>query len=457
MKVTILGAGRSGTAAALLAKEKGFDVFLSEFSENENPNYFKLNEAGIEFERGKHSESKILDSDLIIPSPGIKPNIPIIQEAKKIGIKMIDETAFALKYMKNNRVIAVTGTNGKTTTVNLIHHIFNSSGKKAHLAGNVGVPLSSLVGKINSEDILILELSSFQLERSENFDPEVAIFLNISEDHLDWHGNFVNYFRSKWKITLEQSPKNLLILTLDDKRLIENAFVGGQSTKAELAAVTTNPDREFGDKFSFGIMLAGDHIYFYKQQGYKPIKKEELMPISELALPGAHNIFNSMAAAMAARRFEIPNEDIRDSLTSFKGVEHRLEFVRSFQNMDFINDSKATNINSAWYALSSYNKPIIWIAGGLDSGNDYTSLESLVKNNVKAVISYGEERDNIFNFFSGVCSCKRATDLNEAIVHAVEAGIGGDVILFSPACKSFDQYTNFEERGQDFKRIVNSL
>lgn len=456
MKVTILGAGRSGLAAALLAKKKGYEVFLSEFTSKENPNFEILEKNNIDYEKGGHSQEKILSSDLIIPSPGISPDVSILRKASEKNIPIIDETAFALRFLKNP-IIAVTGTNGKTTTVNLIHHIFTSSGRKAVLAGNVGIPLSNLVGKIESDVVLVLELSSYQLERSHNIDPEVSIFLNISEDHLDWHGGFVEYFSSKWKITASQSPNNLLVLTLDDDKLIENAFSGGRATKANLAAVTTNPNREFGDRFSFGIMLAGDTIYFYSQQGSKPIKKEELMPIGELALPGTHNLFNSMAAAIAARRFEIPNEDIRDSLSSFKGVEHRLEFVRSFQNIDFINDSKATNINSAWYALSSYNRPIIWIAGGKDSSNDYRVLDDLVKNNVKSIVAFGEDKDNIFNHFSGFASCKRADELSEAVMFALEGAHSGDLILFSPACKSFDAYTNFEERGQHFKKIANSL
>ncbi|MDC1068776.1 UDP-N-acetylmuramoyl-L-alanine--D-glutamate ligase [Candidatus Kapabacteria bacterium] len=457
MKITILGAGRAGTAAAILAKNKGHEVFVSESNTNDNPNYLLLEKHDIEFEKGTHSIDRIMSSDLIIPSPGIKPDNKILIEAINNNIKIIDETAFALRYLSDNPVIAVTGTNGKTTTVKLIHHLFKSAGKKSHLAGNVGVPLSNLVAEIKPNDVIILELSSYQLERSERINPKVSIFLNISEDHLDWHGNFVNYFASKWKITESQSEDNLLVLTLDNDTLIKNAFSEGHRTRANLSAITQKPLRNLGDNFSSGVFVENGKIFFFKQQGDKPIIKEELMPISELAIPGAHNLYNSMAAAIAARRFEIPNEDIRDALTSFNGVEHRLEFVRSFQNIDFINDSKATNINSAWYALSSYNKPIVWIAGGTDSENDYSSLDDLVKNNVKTVVSMGEDKDNIFNHFSSICNCKRAENLNEALVNAVESAISGDVILFSPACKSFDQYTNFEERGQDFKKIVNSL
>lgn len=461
MKITCLGAGRSGLAAAKLARSHNYDVFLSEFYQIEKfPNIKnELDELNIKYEFGGHSSKIILNSDLVVCSPGIKPTTEIIKQIKNKGIKLISEIEFASSFVQN-QIIAVTGTNGKTTTVSLIDYSLNRCGKKSHLLGNVGMPFSTSVDNINQDDIITLEVSSYQLDNIVDFRPNVSIFLNITEDHIAYHGSFPHYFDAKWKITKNQTPNDLLILNVDDKEIMQRLEVGGHSTKAKLSAISTNPELILSDKFTDGIYSDGDKIYFFKMQQFGlPIRlqdKEEIMQVSQLALPGVHNLYNSMAAAIALRRFEITNEDLRDCLSTFQGVEHRLEYVRTIGKNDYINDSKATNVNAAWYALSSYERPITWILGG-QGDNDYNELLEIAKKKVSKIVTFGEEANNIFNFFSEHFETYKLNDLEESILKAKEISNANEVILFSPACKSFDQYTNFEERGQHFKTIVNSL
>lgn len=461
MKVTCLGAGKSGLAAAYLAKSKGYDVFLSEYNPIDKYSHLieKLKDKNIEFEFGGHSLDKIKLSDLVVVSPGIKPSSEVIQFIKSKHIKLISEVEFATNFIDNS-IIGVTGTNGKTTTVHLIHYILNKCGKKSALLGNVGNPVSDYVE--NSKDISVLttELSSYQLDNCVDFRPDIAIILNVTEDHISYHGSFPHYFDAKWKITSKQTENDLLILNVDDKSIANSLEVGGHKTQARIYAISTNPDKILDERFSGGIYSDGNKIYFFNlQQHGLPIRmqnKEELMQVSNLALPGVHNLYNSMAAAMAVRRFELKNEDLRDCLATFQGVEHRLEFVRTIGRNDYINDSKATNINAAWYALSSYERPIIWILGG-QGDNDYSELQELARRKVNKIVTFGEESNNIYNFFYNDFEIYKVNDLEEAILKAKSITESNEVILFSPACKSFDQYTNFEERGQHFKNIVNSL
>jgi len=461
LKITCLGAGKSGIAAAKLAKTQNNDVLLSEFN---NINQYKeiiseLDSLNIDYEFGGHNLDRILSSDLIITSPGIKPQTPIIQELLKNNKKIISEIEFAYNFIYNP-IISVTGTNGKTTTVSLIHYILNKCGKKSELLGNVGNPFSTFAQNPKNDIILTLELSSYQLDMIDKFRTNVAIFLNITEDHLSYHGTFQQYFEAKWKITKNQNENDSLILNVDDRLLMNFIAVGGHKSNAVLSAITTNPEIILDERFSDGIYADDKSIYYFKMQQYGlPVHKqykEELMQISNLSLPGVHNLYNSMAAAMAIRRFEIKNEDLRDCLATFQGVEHRLEYVRTIGKNDFINDSKATNVNAAWYALSSYQRPIIWIAGG-QGDNDYNELSDLVIKNVKSIIAFGEEKHNIFNAFNKIVPVSIENNLEDCVCKAKELSKSNEVILFSPACKSFDQYTNFEERGQDFKNIVNSL
>ena len=444
MNISVIGAGKSGISAALLAKRKGNNVFLSESNSKEN--YEKeqeiLKENNIECEFGANTEKAIEFADFIISSPGVPPNAWIIQQAEKKNIKIISELEFSTQFLKNPS-IAITGTNGKTTTTELITFILNNSGRKAIACGNIGKPISDLVGNIDEEQILVIEASSFQLDRIEKFRPNIAIILNISPDHLYYHGSIEEYKKAKFKIFSNQNEKDLLILNNDDKQTLEaRAFARGQ-----LDYFSINPMQHgiYCKDSSLAIRFPNKH------------KEEKIMFLNELSLAGVHNRYNAMAAGLACRAFEVKNENIRDSLMKFQGVEHRLEFVRKLNGISFINDSKATNINAAWYALSSYEKPIVWIAGGRADLNDYSALDDLVKQRVKAIICIGEEKDNIFNHYCTFTSCKREYSFEDAVSAAYKEAEQGDVVLFAPACKSFDMFANFEHRGEVFKELVNEL
>lgn len=452
MNYTVIGAGRSGLWAALLAKELGNNVFLTESKDREEypEAYAKLHEAGIECEFYGNTERALENCDCIITSPGVPPSAWIIKEAELRGIKIIAELEFARSLCPDNPLIAITGTNGKTTTTTLIAYILNRAGKKAIPLGNIGTPLSAYVRGLEPDTILVAEVSSYQLDKIETFRPDVAIILNITPDHIAYHGSFENYKLAKYKISANQNEKNLLILNYDD----ETALSAAACTKAKIAGFSMSP-------VDWGIYGKDGKLVFRGIpsgiQQDKHIEEEILMLIDEIRIPGMHNAYNSMAAALAARAFEIRNEDIRDSLMAFLGVEHRLEHVGFVGGVEFINDSKATNVNATWYALSSYNKPIIWIAGGRGDSNDYTPLDPLVQKNVKAIVAIGEEADNIFNHFCLMKRCLKENSLESAIIMARENAEPGDIVLFTPACKSFDMFMNYEHRGEVFKDIVLSL
>ncbi len=444
MNYTVIGAARSGLAAALLAKQLGHTVFVTDSKNIDEMKDAadKLEKEQINFEFGGHTARALDKADMVIASPGVPPTAQILLDAENKGIPVISELEFAWR-QANNSVIAITGTNGKTTTTALTAHILNNSGRKAVAAGNIGTPLSAIVNEIAPETILVVEVSSFQLDRIGEFAPDVAVILNVTPDHIGYHGSMENYFLAKLKISSRQSPKNFLILNADDEQLSR----GDINVKAQIMQFSVSP-------VARGIFSGGGRIKIKFSEQHL---EEELMRIDELSLPGVHNLYNSMAAAIASRVFEIRNEDIRDSLMSFSGVEHRLEKVRTVEGVDYINDSKATNINAAWYALRSYDRPIVWIAGGRGDNNDYSQLDESVRDNVKTIIALGEERDAIFNHFSGMKRCHRVDSLEEAVQSAYEAAEPGDIVLFAPACKSFDMFVNYEQRGQVFKELVNKL
>lgn len=444
MNYTVIGAARSGLAAAVLAKKLGHNVFVTESKTKEfYPESVKsFGEFDIDSEFGENTEKAFKNVDTIITSPGVLPSTWIISEADKRGIPVISELEFASQHLKN-KMIAITGTNGKTTTTTLTSYILNNGGKKAVTAGNIGTPLSALVGNVHPDTIIVCEVSSFQLDRIVNFRPDVAMILNITPDHLYYHGNYDEYIKAKWKICANQYGKDLLILNNDD-----SALVGGfVHTKGIIA------------RFSFSPVESGIYIADGKMvMRYPDLNNEEvIMLIDEIRLPGTHNAYNSMAAALAARAFEVRNENIRDSLMAFEGVEHRLEYVRTLNGVDYVNDSKATNVNATWYGLSSYKQPIVWIAGGRGDSNDYLPLDELVQKNVKAIICIGEEADNIFNHYCTTVRCIKSLTFEEAINTAKDNAEFGDVVLFTPACKSFDMFMNYEQRGEVFKEIVNNL
>lgn len=442
MNVTILGAGKSGLAAADLAQQNGETVFVSDAMPHEKSadaiSFLGGRQIASEF--GGHTD-KAVKADLVIVSPGVPPNNPVRLEALRLGIEVIGELEYASRFI-TNQIVAITGTNGKTTTTALTAHILNQAGKTAVVAGNIGTPLSSLVKSLHPSTIVVAECSSYQLDTTTTFRPYISMLLNITPDHLTYHGTFTQYVNAKWKILQHQQANDVVVLNADDAHTANAVSVarGMVSFFSLLSEVD-------------GAFVRGNEIILRDQQH----NEEILMPLRRLGLPGAHNAANSMAAALAARAFEVRNENIRDSLASFNGVEHRLEHVRLHRGIRFVNDSKATNVNAAWFALSSYDHPIVWIAGGRGDNNDYSTLDDLVAENVKAIVCIGEDADAIFNHWCTTKRCIKVAGMEDAVHAAAELSVAEDVVLFSPACKSFDMFDNFEERGRAFKAFVNGL
>ncbi len=449
MNYTIIGAGKSGLHAAFLAQDLGHNVFLTEAKPEAEAKSAaeQLAKRSIDAEFGGHT-NKGLKADIIVASPGVPPSNPFIQEAEKQNIPIISEIEFAWRQLDTvrNPVVAITGTNGKTTTTALTAHILNNSGKKAIACGNIGTAITSVVRGLEAGTILVVEASSYQLDRIVDFRPDVALLLNITPDHLSYHGTFENYCAAKYKITLNQNEKNVLILNADN----EPSLAAAAHSRAQILHFGVHPLQQ-------GLYVSSGKLLIPRGHPDSQHKEEQLMMVDELRIPGIHNVYNSMAAALAARAFEIRNENIRDSLMSFAGVEHRLEYVRTVGGVEYINDSKATNINSTWYALSSYSKPLVWIAGGRGDNNDYSTLDDLVRQNVRCVIAIGEEADAIFNHFSSMVRCVKASSLQDAVSRAADFAESGMAALFSPACKSFDMFANYEHRGQVFKEAVTAL
>lgn len=442
MNYCIIGAARSGFAAAKLASRLGHNVFLTEAAPEEKftdiiPELKKIN---CRYEFWGNSFSALDNCDSVIISPGVPPGVPVLQKARALNLPIISELEFAASYIENP-IAAITGTNGKTTTCSLLHFILQQSGKKSILAGNIGFPLSDYVGNITPDTYIVLEVSSYQLEFIDKFRPNIAVILNITPDHISYHGSMENYVNAKFKISKNQTAADFLITNADDLELTSHKDIY-EKIKSQKLHFSSSP-------IDWGIYTEGDSMIYVEQQ-----KKEEIMKLGNLALPGAHNRYNSMAAAVVAKVWQLRNENIRDSLMQFQGVEHRLEFVTSINGVDYINDSKATNINATWFALDSYSRPIIWIAGGLGDNNDYSLLDSLVEKNVEAIITIGKEEDAIFEHYYSKKKCYKAGILERAIEIAIDIAKAGEIVLFTPACKSFDQFLNFEHRGETFKKIV---
>lgn len=443
MNITIIGAGKSGLSAAKLALKDGDKPFVTESGLNEKyqSTIDILSDAGIPHEFGNHSAKALSNCDLIITSPGVPPYSQIIMEAESRGIPIISELEYAASHVRNP-IISITGTNGKTTTTALTAYLLSNAGKPAIAAGNIGTPLSACLQDLDPGTILVIEASSYQLDRIKDYKPKVGMILNITPDHLTYHGSFEAYERAKWKTSLNQDENDIVILNADNP----SAAACAKISRANIQYISMNPVQR-------GAYARDNQLVFVTSEH----NEEVLMPFNDVRLPGVHNRYNSMAAALAARAFEIRNENIRDGLMQFSGVEHRLEFVRIRNNVQFINDSKATNINAAWYALSSYQDPIIWIAGGRGDNNTYNELDSVTSKHVKTIIAIGEEQEAIFNHFCTSIRCLKAESLEEATQLASQEAIEGDIVLFSPACKSFDMFANFEHRGQVFKSAVQAL
>ena len=440
--ISILGAGESGVGAAILAKKQGWNVFVSDFGSIKQEFTDELDANELKWEEGQHTESVILNSDLVIKSPGIPDKAPIIKKLKEKGIKIISEIEFGGYYSKA-KTICITGSNGKTTTTMLTYHILRKAGINVGLAGNVG---KSFAKQIATEDFewYVLELSSFQLDDMFEFRADIAMLLNITPDHLDrYNYEMQNYVDSKFRILQNQTENDWFIYNYDDK--IIQAEISKREIKAKKAPFSMTEDMSVG-------------AYTNEEQITININEKFIMSIHDLALKGKHNSQNSMASAIAARVLDIRSAVVRESLTDFVNVEHRLEFVAKVHGIEFINDSKATNINSTWFALETMEKPTVWIVGGVDKGNDYTELMDLVKNKVKAIICLGLDNQKIIDTFSGVVeTIVEAKSAMEAVAYGYRLASKDETVLLSPACASFDLFENYEQRGDMFKEAVRRL
>jgi UDP-N-acetylmuramoylalanine--D-glutamate ligase len=446
-RIVILGGGESGTGAALLASKKGYEVFLSDAGKINDRYRKSLEASGIDFEEGGHTPQKILNAALVVKSPGISPESATVKALTEKNIPVISEIEFAWRHT-HALIIGITGTNGKTTTSALTHHILRKAGLNAGLAGNIGKSFAQSVAE-NDYDFYVLELSSFQLDDIHSFSPHIAVLLNITPDHLDRYGTMERYIDSKFRITLNQKESDHFIFWSEDPAI-------AQGLRKHSVKSTMHPF-SFNCTSSSAVCIQNGQIIFnHRKQDQQ--QKQTLMSIFDLALRGKHNLYNSMAASVAAKIIDIKNEVIRESLSDFQSVEHRLERVNIVHGIEFINDSKATNVNSVWYALESMQKPVIWIAGGVDKGNDYSMLFDLVKQKVKAIICLGTDNRKIHKAFKGIVQdITDASSALEAVQIAYAKGRKGDVVLLSPACASFDLFKSYEDRGWQFKEAVRSL
>ena len=442
-RIVILGGGESGAGAAVLAKKQGFEVFVSDMSEIKPQYKTLLDEYGISWEEMQHSETLIFNADEVVKSPGIPEKAPLIKKLRALGKPVISEIEFAGRYT-TAKMICITGSNGKTTTTMLVYHVLKNAGFNVGLAGNVGQSLALQVATENF-DYYVVELSSFQLDGMTEFKADIAILLNITPDHLDRYDyNFQNYVDSKFRITQNQTDQDAFIFWDNDpviKAELEKRNI--QSALYPFAIERTEKTKAFIEKDELII---------------KTLKTIFTMPTSELALQGIHNTFNSMAAGLAATIVNVKKESIRQSLQDFQGVEHRLEYVATVRNVRYINDSKATNVNSCWYALQSMKTPVILILGGTDKGNDYAEIEELVTEKVKGLIFLGLDNRALHSFFDGkIENIVDVQSMEEAVKAAYDMAYFGDSVLLSPCCASFDLFSNYEDRGKQFKNCVRNL
>jgi UDP-N-acetylmuramoylalanine--D-glutamate ligase len=444
-RLVILGGGESGVGTAVLAQKKGFEIFLSDEGKLKDKYKDVLSKYGIEWEEEKHTEELILNADEVVKSPGIPDRSELIKSLHKKGISVISEIEFAARYTKSKK-ICITGSNGKTTTTLLIYHMFKKAGLNVGLAGNIGKSFAMQVAE-NDFDYYILELSSFQLDGMSEFKAEIAILLNITPDHLDRYDyKLENYIDSKFKIIQNQTEADAFIYCMDDRVTMNT--IKNKNSKAKQYPFSIK------QKVEQGAFLNENNQLVINTNNTNPL----FMTIQELALQGKHNIYNSMAAAVTGKLVDIRKETIRESLSDFHNIDHRLELVGNVHGIEFINDSKATNVNSTWYALESMNNPVILILGGVDKGNDYSMLNDLIKEKVKAIICLGADNKKIIKAFGGMVeTILEANSAKEAVAQAYKLGKKGDTVLLSPACASFDLFENYEDRGTQFKQAVRAL
>jgi len=442
-RLVVLGGGESGVGTAILGKKKGYDVFISDFGKIKNNYKEVLALNRLAWEEEKHTEELILNADVVMKSPGIPDKSPIVKKIIEKGIPVISEIEFA-KAFSDVETIGITGSNGKTTTTMLTHHILKQGGLNMGLAGNIGKSYAWQVAE-NKVEGFVLELSSFQLDGVLTYAPHIAVITNISPDHLDrYNYKYELYIQAKFRITMNQGKNDYLIYDADDEAI--NNWLKENKTKAQLIPFSLSGNNKKG-------------LYIDNNTIVSTLNKGDFtMPINELSLDGKHNVKNAMAAIAVAQLKNIRKKTIRESLSNFSGVEHRLEKVLKIQNVEYVNDSKATNTNSTYYALESMNTPTVWIVGGVDKGNDYNELMQLVREKVKAIVCLGVDNKKIMDAFGNVVDVMvETTSMTEAVKIAQKLAEKGDTVLLSPACASFDLFENYEERGKQFKAAVQNL
>lgn len=452
-KVTVIGAARSGIGASLLASRKGAKVLLSDNGSpklsDEILNQFKS--LNVELEFGGHTD-KVFDCDFMVTSPGVPVKSEVLMKAITKGFPIYSELEFASWFAKG-KIIAVTGTNGKTTTTALIHHILKNAGFKTLIGGNIGEAFSNIVEQTDDQTISVLEVSSYQLDLIDSFHPDVAMILNITPDHLDRYDNdFSRYISSKFRITKNLDEGDLFIYNKDDESIVKNLSRGKFLVQSFSAF-----DTSFATAFLFDgkiYVRESDNIDLPEASAEK---LNLVIDVNKMLIKGIHNYYNAMAAILATKFVGCDLKKISEGLSTFRGVEHRLEFVRIINGVTYINDSKATNVRSTYYALKSYDSNIILILGGREKDNNYDEIRDLVKERVKIIFAFGESRDKIKNYFKEIKPVIVCNTLDEVVNETIKTAVAGDIVLFSPACKSFDQFIDFEHRGKTFKELVNRL
>ncbi len=443
-RFVILGGGESGVGAALLAKQKGYEVFLSDGSSLKDDYRNELKEAGIEFEEGGHDEARILAADEVMKSPGIPDKAVIVEKIRAKGIDIISEVELAWRFKGNSKIVAITGSNGKTTTTALTYHICKTAGLDVAMVGNIGYSFARQIA-LDPKPLYVAEISSFQLDDIRSFRADIAILLNITEDHLDRYDyNFEKYIQSKFRIAMNQQENDHFIYCADDE--VTMKYINQFNIPSNQLPISMKKE------LPNGAFIKDGDMYIRTGQDFTT------MSVFDFALKGKHNQYNTMAAYIAATILDIRKDKIRDAVQNFRSLEHRMEHVATVRGVEFINDSKATNVNSTWYALESMTKPTILILGGVDKGNDYSLIEDLVKEKVRAIICLGADNRKIHEAFGNSMSTIANTSSAVEAVHAAFHFAGkGDVVLLSPACASFDLFKNYEDRGNQFKKAVKEL
>ncbi len=443
-KIVILGAGESGVGAALLAKQKGYDVFVSDASAIKPIFQAELEANHIPFESGSHDMDRILAADEVMKSPGIPEKNELVKQIRAKGIPVISEIEFGFRYKGDSKIVAITGSNGKTTTTSLLYHICKVAEEDVAIVGNIGFSFARQIA-VDPKKLYVIEVSSFQLDDIKTFRPDIAILLNITEDHLDrYNYQFEYYIKSKFRIIENQTEKDCFIYCIDDEVITK-----------QLELLTTNTNLL---PFSMKQELKKGGYIKNEQMMLKIQEERVTMSIYDFALKGKHNAYNTMAASIAASTLGIRKEKIREAVSNFHSLEHRMEFVATVKGVDFINDSKATNVNSTWYALESMQKPTILILGGVDKGNDYALVADLVKDKVKAIVCMGTDNAKLIEYFKDkVAQIIEVDSAKKAVNASFKLAEKGDVVLLSPACASFDLFKNYEDRGHQFKESVKEL